>query len=126
VDAGLESHVEPLCCICRFNTGPSFDAYGFSFCPLAMVLGRLLRIDPYKPHLYYDQNYEICRHCQYSMGRRARYALIEWSEREGNCPSPTYREGIERYKENPCFNDRFVVPDQPVVTLPILAAEDPT
>lgn len=100
VDAGLEHHQVIHACLNRSQTGPAFDCHGFTFCALAPILGRLLRINPYKPYPVFDQDYRICRHCPLSMGRKGREEIFEWAK-QGNYPSKTYRDGLQAYQDEP-------------------------
>lgn len=106
IDCGLEEHQVIHACLNRSQTGGAFDCHGFTFCALAPLIGRLLRINPYSPHPIFDQDYRICRHCPLSMNQTGRARIFEMALK-GECdyPTKTFREGLKQYHEEP-----FVIP----------------
>jgi hypothetical protein len=109
IDAGLEEHQMVHACLNRSQTGGAFDSHGFTFCALAPIIGRVLRINPYKPYPIFDQDYDICRHCPLSLNKVGRQKLYSWAQLTGNYPSKTYKEGIKAYKEDPFLIPRLQV-----------------
>ena len=93
--------------------GRLFDCYGFSFCIFAGAIGRVLGIDPYKPHPVLDGNIDICGHCPFTMGVGGAFKLFDdVNQGKIEYPTKTYREGIQRIKREghikfPKFQERL-------------------
>jgi hypothetical protein len=88
-------------CNYSMKCGRLFDAFGFSFCPVAGVMGRILRIDPYSSHPVMIGREDMCKHCVFSQTKKVRFKL--WNQaRNGEIdhPSKTYRRGIVSSKED--------------------------
>jgi hypothetical protein len=100
VDAGMTEHQDIPRCKIRRICGRAVDAYGFTFCPVAPMLGRLLRINPYSPEPYNEQDHRICKHCPDSLPEEQRKELYQIAIK-GQYPSMTFREGLRQYKESP-------------------------
>jgi hypothetical protein len=100
VDAGLTKNQNIPRCKIRRICGRAVDAYGFSFCPVAPMLGRLLRINPYSSEPCTEQNVDICKHCPDSLPEEDRQELYQIAL-AGNYPSKTFKEGLKKYKEEP-------------------------
>jgi hypothetical protein len=98
VDLGLNPKRDFLSnCYFGKRCGRLFDAFGFSFCPVAGQMGRIFNIDPYHSEPVLLGNPEMCRHCAWSQNRRKRFEL--WvAARDGKLeyPTKTYREAIAR------------------------------
>lgn len=105
VDAGMTEHQNIPACKSRRICGRLADAYGFSFCPVAPLLGRLLRINPYSPEPYIEQDHRICQHCPDSLPEEPRQELFEWAK-QGNYPSPTFKAALKKYRELPIVYPR--------------------
>lgn len=99
-DNGFADQLDIPNCKIRRICGRSVDAHGFSFCPVAPLLGRLLRINPYKQTPYLGQDPEICKHCPDALPPEPRQELFQLSIK-GQYPSKTFVEGLKRYKEEP-------------------------
>ncbi len=88
-------------CSVRGYCGRGLDAFGFSMCGVAGVLGRLLQINPYDPVdpvIDYDDN--ICRHCIYGLPRAKQREIIEQTKTgDIKHPTQTYREGLRQYRQ---------------------------
>lgn len=120
VDCGMEDELDIPNCKTRRICGRAVDAYGFSFCPLAPMLGRLLRINPYKDTPYMEQNPEICKHCPDALREEPRQQLFQIAL-DGNYPSKTLKEGLKAYKDDPFtfprmagLSERESVSDEPL------------
>lgn len=95
-------------CSTQSRCGRTFDAFGFSFCSLAGIMGRVLGVNPYsdKPVMWGTE--DICKHCIYSLPRplyldvsnQAMVGKIVW-------PTTTYKEGLERNRRIPMQFKRF-------------------
>ena len=113
VDIGLDP-VLGFNRLCKFShrCGALFDAFGFSFCPKAGAIGRLLGIDPYQAEPVLLGNENICKHCPYSLPEELRMQVSS-DVRNGiiEYPTETYRNAIRKCKENPMkfkkFQDRL-------------------
>jgi len=97
---GFESGARITYCHRQRSCGRLFDCYGFTFCIFAGAIGRMLGIDPYSPYPVLDGNIDICGHCPFSMGI-AKYFDLSVIAKDGGMeyPTKTYREGIQRIKE---------------------------
>jgi hypothetical protein len=111
VDVGIRSTL-PLAqrCDIQRTCGVAFDAQGFAMCGLAGTLGRLLRVNPYREEPVIDRQGfgDICKHCPYSLSEPMQRKLFElvYDGHLSN-PSPTFREGIKRWKEEPVSWPRY-------------------
>lgn len=94
-------------CMPQKLCGRSFDHYGFSFCPFAGVIGRLVGMDPYSSVPIAEGREEICSHCIYSLSPTVRIKL-ERKARQGviHYPTPTFATGISAPSEFPVFQIR--------------------
>jgi len=93
----------PIYCIIIHRCGILFDAHGFAPCGNAAPLGRLLRRDPYdtKP-VTAGFDMEMCKHCYSILSKEERNELsVEIKAGRLEYPTKTYREGLERDKEEP-------------------------
>jgi hypothetical protein len=101
VQAGLDDRAMMHACTIRSECGFAFDAHGFTSCPLAPMLGRLLRINPYSPYPIFDQDHEICRHCPHSLRAADQHKIFAWAKKAGNYPSPIFKAGLLAYRTRP-------------------------
>lgn len=117
IDAGMQDQLKIHACTIRSECGYSFDAHGFSFCPLAPLLGRLLRINPYRPVPTFDQQESICAHCPHALPEEPKQQLFAWAKEKGNYPSSTFRKALQRYKAEP-----FEIPrlEPPTTEIPLV------
>ena len=104
MDHGFEDQLDIPSCKTRRICGRAFDAHGFSFCPIAPMLGRLLRINPYRDEPYLGQDPEICKHCVDALPPEPRQKLFQIAI-DGKYPSPTYVKGLKEYRDDP-----FILP----------------
>lgn len=107
LDLGLEA-VPEKCSVIGY-CGVGLDAFGWSSCGVAGILGRVLRINPYnhrKPVLKGWHN--LCRHCPYGLSRREQKKLYEKCEMgEVQHPTPTFREGLKQHRTDPMEFKRY-------------------
>jgi len=95
-------------CGTQYGCGRLFDAFGFSFCVHAGSLGRILRKDVYsgKPRLIGE--YDICKHCVYSLRRNEMFRLqIDAANGKVEFPTKTYLDGIEKFRKKPFVFRKF-------------------
>ncbi len=97
-DLGLEivQGVGVPCSAQRF-CGRLFDAFGFSFCPYAGTMGRVLGIDPYGTSPVLPGREEVCRHCIHGLPGKIKRGI--WKDAvKGRIehPTKTFREGLDR------------------------------
>jgi len=97
-DVGVEpEHGFDDVCRAAKVCGRLFDAFGFSSCPYAGIMGRVLDIDPYSAKPVEFGHYDICRHCIHSLGSRKKNELWTAAENgEIDFPTVTFREGMKR------------------------------
>jgi hypothetical protein len=89
-------------CWVRRGCGWAFEAWGFTYCTVAGILGRLLRIDPYSSEPQRKVDQRICAHCIYSVPRQVGLLLRSLVyERKINYPTPTLQKGLEDYQRDP-------------------------
>ena len=95
---------------CRITTscGRSIDAYGFSPCLMYPGIGRVLGRDLHYAHPKLLGEEDVCRHCICSLPKGEQRGLQERAKRgDFEYPTKTYREGIEREKEEPVKFENF-------------------
>jgi hypothetical protein len=109
-DIGQEAKFEN--CTVRGWCGIGLDSTGFSMCGKAVMLGKLLGIDPTIKEGSIEEHIDkpiddICKHCQYGirdpkgMKRIAkRYKDGEYPDCEGGI-SPTFKKAFAQHKEQP-------------------------
>jgi len=108
-DLGVEHKMREEC-ITKKRCGFSFDAWGFTFCPISGILGRVLGVDTYRnsipeSKLDYDN---ICRHCPFGLHHRTKMKVKrKVRNKEIEYPSKTYKEGLEREKIDPMVFEKF-------------------
>lgn len=97
-------------CQKQSRCGAAFDAFGFSFCAIAGVLGRILGVNPYKPEPTREMDWDICRHCVETLTWQVAYTLND-EIAAGRMPeySRTYADGIARHKREGDSIQRFAV-----------------
>lgn len=114
-DLGLEpldGFTEERPCWAQTHCGRYFDAYGFSACPAAAPLGRLLGIDVHYATPVLTADRELCKHCLHSLGKRQMQKLsVEAMQDKFEHPTWTYRVMIfrrlaEGYVRFPKFLER--------------------
>lgn len=89
-------------CEQQTGCGRLFDAFGFSFCVIAGSLGRLLRINPYSRTPVLKGNPDICKHCIFSIGRKARWRIWgRWAEGKQEPVTETFAATEDRYRQEP-------------------------
>lgn len=94
-------------CWVRKGCGWGFEAWGFTYCTVAGIMGRLLRINPYAEEPQLKVNPEICEHCIYSVPQRVGLLLRSLVyERKIDYPTPTLAKGLELYQKRPVIFDR--------------------
>lgn len=95
-------------CAMQSKCGRLFDAFGFSFCPYAGCIGRILKIDPYQSRPILMGLPSMCEHCLWSLSKVDRLRLSE-DVKNGRLeyPTKTFREGVERHKEEPIKYKKF-------------------
>lgn len=105
-DIGMESKFEN--CTVRGWCGIGLDAEGWSMCGKAVMLGKLLGIDPtmkegdIRKHINSPIN-EICKHCQYGLpGKRIKKKIAK-QYRTGELPeiSETFDRAFARHQKEP-------------------------
>lgn len=76
--------------ICPITTrcGVALDAFGFTPCPVAGIVGRLAGVNPYSRRLIRHGRADYCRHCIYSVPPMMR-ELLRSLCRDGRMPIPT-------------------------------------
>lgn len=110
VDLGIKP-IEGFTCSCQVHRGcgREFDAYGFASCMQSVVIGRLLGTDVHKPYPVLFGDFDICKHCVYSLPRRIRERLQQRALRKKiEHPTKTYREGMERERQEPLKQMKFL------------------
>lgn len=102
-DLGLiGGHGTEFPCEQQTGCGRLFDAFGFSFCVIAGSLGRVLGIDPYSRTPVLKGDPEICKHCIFSIGRKARWRIWgAWMRGEQEAVTETWRRAEERFRMLP-------------------------
>ncbi len=116
-DLGIEDKMRDKC-ITKMRCGYSFDAWGFTFCPISGVLGRVLGIDTYRdsiPEAKLDMN--ICKHCPFGMPVGYKNQIKKQvKKKQIEYPTETWKAGLERESEDPMvftkFNDDYSYVDQ--------------
>jgi len=107
-DLGLEDKMRDVC-ITKKRCGFSFDAWGFTFCPISGVLGRVLGIDTYVdsiPESILDKN--ICKHCPFGLPVGYKKQITKGVKNKSiEYPSKTWKEGLEREKLDPMQLEKF-------------------
>lgn len=107
-DLGLKDQMRDVC-ITKKRCGYSFDAWGFSFCPISGVLGRVLGIDTYEnsiPESKLDKT--ICEHCPFSLPVQLKNRITrQVKNKKIDYPSKTWREGLERESIDPMQFEKF-------------------
>ncbi len=87
---------------CHFSKscGRGFDAYGFTPCCRAWSLGRLFGIDAHRRNPVLIGWEQLCEHCVYGVSV-ADFLRLTRDAREGEIeyPSPTYRDAIDKRRE---------------------------
>ena len=82
--------------------GRSFNAYGFTPCTQYSHVGRILGRDVHSSHPKILGDVEICKHCICTLPPKKRGWLRAEIRKGGvEYPTKTYREGMEREKEQP-------------------------
>ena len=108
VDLGLEHRMREEC-ITKKRCGYSFDAWGFTFCPISGVLGRVLRVDTYRdsmPEAELDKS--ICRHCPFGYPHRVKRKLVRRvKNKDIPYPTETFKEGLRQNREDPMTFEKF-------------------
>ena len=82
--------------------GRLFDKWGFAPCVFATGRGRLLGIDPYQPRPILMGQPEMCQHCHHSQPPKMQRKLTDMAiAGKIEYPTKTYREGLERWRDEP-------------------------
>ncbi len=78
--------------------GRGFDCHGFTSCPYAGPIGRILGIDPYHPMPVSLGQPEICCHCIHSLSKRKREEIWDAADAgEIKFPTKTFQKGLNRH-----------------------------
>jgi len=96
--------------ICKsiMRCGRMFDTFGFTSCAYAGVIGRMINYDPYRERPVLFGDIRICEHCPMSLSHRRRTQLRKQvAEGKIEYPTKTYREGIERLRDEPVTFPKF-------------------
>lgn len=101
-DLGMEpKHGMKNECRRQNGCGRVFDAFGFSFCIFAGVIGRMMGIDVYSPTPIIEGREDICKHCVFSQGIKKAFVLFKGvNSGKIEYPTESYKNALIENKKN--------------------------